>query len=88
MFHVDYSFRSSIFLNQDLDRNLREDPLHLVAFRTGIRAEDSNWELLFWMRNALDEEYQITGFDIPVLGGFAGIHGPPRHYGGTIRLRF
>jgi len=88
VFHADYSFRSSIFLNQDLDRRLKEDPLHLVAFRTGIQQEDSRWELLFWMRNVLDEEYMVAGFDVPVLGGFAGLHGPPRHYGGTFRVRF
>jgi iron complex outermembrane receptor protein len=88
VFHADYSFRSSLFLNQDLDRNLKEDPLHLVAFRTGIQQEDSRWELLFWMRNVFDEEYMVAGFDVPVLGGFAGLHGPPRHYGGTFRVRF
>ena len=86
--HADYSFRSSIFLNQDLDRHLKEDPLHLISFRTGLRMEEANWELLFWMRNVLDEEYLVAGFDVPVLGGFAGLHGPPRHYGGTFRVWF
>jgi iron complex outermembrane receptor protein len=88
VFHTDYSFRSSIFLNQDLDRNVKEDPLHLVALRTGIREENDTWELIFWVRNLLDEEYMVASFDVPVLGGFAGLHGPPRHYGGTVRVRF
>ena len=88
LFHADYSYRSSIFLNQDLDHKLKEDPLHLLAFRSGFRHVESDWELLFWVRNTLDEEYLVTGFDVPVLGGFAGIHGPPRHYGATLRARF
>ena len=40
------------------------------------------------MKNLLDEEYMVAGFDVPVLGGFAGLHGPPRHYGVTARIRF
>jgi outer membrane receptor protein involved in Fe transport len=92
MFHTDYSFRSTIFLNQDLDPNLKEPDLHLLDFRTGLKSDEGlmdgriGWELVFWVRNTLDEQYNATGFDVPVLGGFAAIHGPPRQFGGTIRL--
>ena len=40
------------------------------------------------IRNALDEEYMVAGFDVPVLGGFAGLRGPRRQFGGRFRLRF
>jgi iron complex outermembrane receptor protein len=88
VFHTDYSYQSSLFLNQDLDRTLREDPRHLIALRSGIKEENDAWELLFYVTNLLDEEYMVAGFDVPVLGGFAGLHGDPRQYGANLRLRF
>jgi len=87
-FHADYSFRSTIFLNQDLDPMLKEDPLHLLALRTGVRTDDERWALLFWISNMLDEEYMLAGFDVPVLGGFAGLRGPKRTYGASLVARF
>ena len=88
VFHGNYSYRSTIFLNQDLDPKLKEDPLHMLAFRTGVRTEDELWSLMFWMTNVLDEEYLVVGFDVPVLGGFAGLRGPPRTYGAAATVRF
>jgi len=26
--------------------------------------------------------------DVPTVGGFAAINGPPRQYGGTVRINF
>jgi len=88
IFHTDYSFRSVIYLNQDLDPNLREDPLHLLGFNFGVAEEDNMWQVLAWVTNTLDQGYLINGLDVPVLGGFAGLHGPPREYGVTFRYRY
>ena len=95
-FRTDFSFRSSLYLNQDLDSNLKEDPVSLLDFRTGLRADPGEglvdgqvgWELIFWVTNVLDQHYNVSGFDVPVLGGFAGIRGPPRQFGGTVRLTY
>ncbi len=86
--HADYTFRSAIYLNQDLDPVLKQDPLHLLDLRAGIAEETNQWELIFWVRNTLGSEYLVSGFDIPVLGGYAGIHGDPRTWGGTVRWRY
>ncbi len=94
-FRTDFSFRSSLYLNQDLDPNLKEDPVSLLDFRTGLRADPGDgplegvgWELIFWVTNVLDQHYNVSGFDVPVLSGFAGIRGPPRQFGGTVRLTY
>ncbi len=95
-FRTDFSFRSSLYLTQDLDSNLKEDPVSLLDFRTGLRADPGEglvdgqvgWELIFWVTNVLDQHYNVSGFDVPVLSGFAGIRGPPRQFGGTVRLTY
>ena len=53
-----------------------------------MRADDARWDVSLWVRNLLNEGYNIVGFDVPAMNGFAGVNGPPRQFGGTIRLRF
>ncbi|MCG8589144.1 MAG: TonB-dependent receptor [Proteobacteria bacterium] len=85
---VEYSFTDDVFLDQDLDSALKQEDTHLVNLRAGLRAENELWELTFWLRNASDEEWNVIGFDVPILSGYAGINGPPRTFGGTLRIRF
>ena len=40
------------------------------------------------MTNVTDSNYFVIGFDVPVISGYAGVLGPPRQYGGTVRVRF
>jgi iron complex outermembrane receptor protein len=87
-FRTEYIFESSRYLAQDLDPNLKQDQTHLVNLRAGFRAEDRRWELTGWIRNLTDEEYNVVGFDVPTLNGFAGVNGPPRQYGMTVRVNF
>lgn len=85
---VDYSFRSLVYLAQDLDPNLKQDPVSLLGFRVGVRTEDDRWELVGWVDNALDVAWHVVGFDVPALSGYAGINAPPRTFGFTLRARF
>lgn len=84
----DYSYTSKLNLAQDLDPNLLQTATDILDLRTGFRAEDGRWDAQFWVRNVLDTSYNIVGFDVPVVSGYAGINGPQRQVGGTIRVRF
>ena len=84
----DYSYKSSLFLSQDLDPYLFQPSYHLLNLRFGVREEDDLWELTFWLTNLTNSEYMVIGFDVPLLSGFAGVRGPPRQVGATLRLLF
>jgi len=85
---AEYTYTSMRFLAQDLDPNLKQDSTHVVNLRGGFRAEDKLWEVTGWVRNLTDEEYNVVGFDVPTINGFAGINAPPRQYGLTVRMNF
>lgn len=85
---AEYSYRDNFFLEQDLDPNTRQSAYNLLNLRTGLRAEDNRWEVIFSVQNATDENFLIAAFDVPILNGFAGVNGPPRTFSGTLRLRF
>jgi iron complex outermembrane receptor protein len=85
---AEYSYRDNFFLEQDLDPHTRQSAYNLLNLRTGVRAENERWELGFWVQNVTDTDYLVAGFDVPILSGFAAVNGPPRTYGGTLRLRF
>ena len=84
----DYSYTSSLYLAQDLDPFLFQPSYHVLNLRAGVRAEDELWELTFWMTNVTNSEYLVIGFDVPIISGFAGVRGPPRQFGATVRLLF
>jgi iron complex outermembrane receptor protein len=83
----EYSYTSKYNMEQDLDKRLWQDEYHLVNLRAGLRAEDRLWELTFWVENLTKEDYNVVGFDIPLLSGLGGINGSPRFYGLTVRLQ-
>jgi iron complex outermembrane receptor protein len=92
---AEYTYTSGRYLAQDLDRNLFQPSTHVVNLRAGLKSDWrvrqiglSSWELIGWVRNLTDERYNVIGFDIPTLNGFAGVNAPPRQYGLTVRLHF
>lgn len=85
---LEHSYRSSIFLQQDLDENLKQGPINLVNLRTGVRTDDALWDLTLWVSNLLNENYLLVGFDTPILNGYAGVNGPPRMFGATLTVNF
>ena len=78
---------SFVYLAQDLDPNLLQGPTHLLNLRLGLRSANQRWEGTFWVTNAADQRWFVTGFDVPVLSGFAGVLAPPRQFGFTLRFR-
>jgi iron complex outermembrane receptor protein len=85
---VNWSFRSAVFLQQDLDPHLRQPGYGLLNLRTGVRTDDGHWEFAFGVQNVTNQSYGVAGFDVPIVNGFAIINGPPRTFLGTIRYRF
>jgi outer membrane receptor protein involved in Fe transport len=68
---------------------IREDSFGLVNLRAGIELDGGRWVIEGYAENLLDREYLIDagntggGFGIPTF-----IPGPPRFYGGAIKVRF
>ena len=85
---ADYSYTDSMYLDQDLDPFLYQPGYHLLNLRAGLKAEDDAWSLTLWATNVTDSEYLVIGFDVPVISGYAGVRGPPRQVGATLRLNF
>jgi len=85
---AEYAYTSWVYLAADLDPNLKQDATHLLNLRTGVRAENELWSVMFWVTNVLDEGWNTVGLDTPIVGGYAGMNGPPRQYGVTARLKF
>jgi len=87
-FRTDYSYRDFIYLQQDLDANLTQGPVHLLNFLVAVGPEDGPWEISMWVRNAIDFRYLVAGVDVPITSGYGGLDGPPRQFGATLRLFF
>lgn len=85
---AEYSYRDQYYLQQDLDPNLLQPPVTLVNFRGGIRTEDDRWELTMWAMNVFNEGWNVVGFDVPIVSGYAVVNGPPRTFGATLRYRW
>jgi len=85
---ADYSYSDSFFLDQDLDPNLYQPSYHLLNLRAGFKASDDSWSLTAWATNVTNSEYLVIGFDVPILSGYAGVRGPPRQVGATLRMNF
>ena len=88
MLRAEYSYRDQMYLAQDLDENLVQPPVNIVNLRGGIRTEDDRWELVLWATNLFNAGYNLVGIDVPIISGYAGINGPPRAYGATLRYRW
>lgn len=85
---LEYNYTDEFYMAQDLDEALLNDEAHLVNARTGIYGDGRRWEVTAWVRNLLDEDYFVIGFDIPTISGYAAITAPPRTYGLTLNYRW
>jgi iron complex outermembrane receptor protein len=85
---AEHSYSSSLYLQQDLDPNLKQEAYNILNLRAGVRNADDRWDVTLWTRNVLDEAYNLVGFDTPIISGFAAVNGPPRTFGVTMTVRF
>ena len=85
MVRLEHSYIDEYYLDQDLDENLTNDAVNLVNLRLTLSNLARDWEVALWGRNMLDEEYYSLGYDVPTMGGYAGIVAPRATYGITVR---
>ncbi len=64
----------------------KQESYALLNARTTYAIGD--WELSFWARNLLDEEFLIYNLDFAVFGIDWEVYGPPRQVGGSLAYRF
>jgi iron complex outermembrane receptor protein len=85
---AEYAYTSMVYLDVDLDPAMKQAATHIVNLRAGFRGELrwGEWEVTGWVRNLTGEGYNVVGFDVPTINGFAGVNGPPRQYGLTVRV--
>lgn len=72
-------------LYYDSANRQREDGYGLLNLRAAYHYRD--YELAFWIKNALDKAYATRAFDIGG-GNYAGIAGDPRTVGATLTARW
>jgi len=83
-----YSFKSKVFFQEDNLLEISQDGYGLLNLRLGIRL-DKTKELIFFITNALDEEFIIdAGNTGQAFGTPTFIAGPPRFYGVQFSVRF
>lgn len=88
-FHADYSYRSEVFGDTNLDPLKKIDGYGLMNLRTGMYLFDNASEVSLWMRNAFDEDYLGPQLDAPLQTGKVHSYAQePRTYGISIRHEF
>lgn len=85
---VEHQYTNSYFLDQDQDKNLKNDAINVFNLRFALTNIENSWEAAIWGKNITDEKSYVLGIDIPTVGGYAGIVAPRRTYGLTLRYNY
>jgi iron complex outermembrane receptor protein len=83
----DYNHRSDVYTSVSNSRHSRVDERGLANLSVGIRSADRKWDLKYWMRNVLDEDY-LQLAQGRTSGWIVALPGDPRTSGLTYRGRF
>jgi iron complex outermembrane recepter protein len=81
--HADWQGADKVYF--DSANTQKQDGYGLLNMKAGYRFR--NYELAFWIKNALDEVYVTRAFDIGG-GTYAGIAGDPLTYGMTLTAQW
>ncbi len=95
---VGYSYRDDSVLTNEGGPDPRDptrplEPLVQPAFglvnaRIGWLAGDGTWQFTIHGRNLTDENYLLTGYNIPAIGIINGLTGAPRTVAATLKYNF
>ncbi len=87
-----YAFQSNVFFEDDNDSDNglnHQNALSLLNFVGGVKFIDSSWDLLFYVKNALDKEYIIDAGNAGSSFGISTfVPGPPRMLGASVTYRY
>jgi iron complex outermembrane recepter protein len=86
----EYSYTSEIILDGSNDPYAVQDAYSLLNLRFFMNFTDMDMDVIFWARNALDEEYiNRTNFNAPIQEGKLNAYmAEPRTFGVTVKKRF
>jgi iron complex outermembrane recepter protein len=86
----EYSYTSEIILDGSNDPYAVQDAYSLLNLRFFMNFTDMDMDVIFWARNALDEEYiNRTNFNAPIQDGKLNAYmAEPRTFGVTVKKRF
>ena len=87
-FQLDANYSSKVFfdiVNQDI---ASQKSYWVWNGSVSYRFND-NFEMSFWGKNLLEEDYKVYTFDFSDFFGFnQQMYGPPRWYGVTLRYKY
>lgn len=86
--HVDWSYRSSLYVDSANTPLLYQPGVHLINMVVTLAAEDDRWSLSLSGRNLLDETYLVSGMAQYNIGQTEGQYARPREWALSAKFRF
>ena len=84
---MEYSYRDRIFYTLFNDPLAAADSHNIVNGRLTLNSRDDKWSAALYVRNLLDEDYEVGGFRGGAFGNIAQF-GRPRTYGINLKYNF
>ncbi len=84
---MEYSYRDKIFYTLFNDPLAAADSHNIVNGRLTLNSPDDRWSAAVYVRNLLDEDYEVGGFRGGAFGNIAQF-GRPRTYGINLKYNF
>jgi iron complex outermembrane receptor protein len=78
---TDFKYQSEMFRNAENDPLTATDAHFLVNGRIALTPRNRRWEVALWGKNLTDEDFVVSGFNVPILGIVTHIYNPPRTFG-------
>jgi iron complex outermembrane receptor protein len=83
-----YAYRSGQFLTVDNSRYGYQGGYGVTNLRVGVRTDNGNYDLSFWVNNLFSSHYLLNVQDSASYQGAWGYPGDPLTLGTTLRLKF
>ena len=84
---MEYSYRDRVFYTLFNDPMAAANSHEIVNGRLTLNSRDDKWSAALYVRNLLDEDYEVGGFRGGAFGNIA-IFGRPRTYGINLKYNF
>lgn len=85
---IGYAYRDESMLTNEGVNPMIQDSYGLLDAWVAWLSPEAKWRLGISGKNLTDEEYLLSGYNIPVLGVLQGSYGPPLSVIGTVEYRF
>jgi len=85
---IGYAYRDDSMLTNEGVNPMIQDSYGLLDAWVAWLSPEAKWRIGLSGKNLTDEEYLLSGYNIPVLGALQGSYGPPLSVIGTVEYRF